>query len=377
MQTDQVKLLLDKINFIYHQQNLYPKLIVKRHWSKDNPVISGELSVPSAYSFYLKRQLNNLLQLGAEISVEPTRRVTNSRDGKILDYVDEQHLDLRNKKIFLFSPERIEISVERLRHYTGTEVEDFQSRILMTNYPMHMEVFAEIFPDCIKPKAANVQMPAYHHVLPDNQGITIVNIGVGATNAKTFTDHVCVLKPDLMLMIGHCGGLRNNQKLGDYVLANSYLRDDKVLDDILPLKIPVVPNPVLTNIIMDILHEDKVDYRIGCVFTTSDRNWEFRKTAYMKDFALSRSVAIDMESATVAANGYRYRVPNATLLAVSDKPLHGELKRTQESAEFYNNSKKRHVELAIQIVNKCKELYPQGFPTSVVRGLYDPLMISV
>ncbi len=30
-----------------------------------------------------------------------------------------------------------------------------------------------------------------------------------------------------------------------------------------------------------------------------------------------------MESATIAANGFRFRVPYGTLLCVSDKPLHG------------------------------------------------------
>jgi len=370
-----VDTILKKITSIYYKDKYYPKLIVTRHWSEDNPEISGELSFPEAYMFYLKQQLSALLKLGAKIKVIPSRPITDPYHAKILDYIDEEHLDIRNKKIFLFGPERIEISVERLMHYTGTNVRDFQSNILITNYDMHMKIFKEIFPDCIKP-SSDVQMPAYHHVEENNSGITIVNIGVGPSNAKTFTDHVCVLKPNFMMMIGHCGGLRNNQKVGDFVLANTYLRDDKVLDDILPLKIPVVPNPMLNQLIMDVLESRKVDYRIGCVFSSADRDWEFRKDSFMKDITLSRSIAIDMESATVAGNGYRYRVPNATLLMVSDKPLHGKLKRVEDSMQFYNASKRLHVEIAIEVVKKSKQLYPDGFPTNIIRGLYDPLMIS-
>jgi len=371
-----VEEIIAEIHKIYYEQKNYPKLVIHRPWSKDNPEISGELSVPDAYTFYLKQELKNLISMGAEIRVEASRPITSPYTSKVLDYVDEQDLDLRNKKIFMFGPERIELSVERLKHYTGTDIEDFQSHILLTNYSMHMDSFAEVYPDCVKPKG-DVQMPAYHHKMHGNTGITIVNIGVGPSNAKTFTDHVCVLKPDVMLMIGHCGGLRNNQACGDFVLANSYWRDDRVLDEVLPFRAPVVPNHLLNEIIMDVLDEKKLTYRVGCVFSTADRNWEFYKNRYIHDFALSRSLGVDMESATIAGNGYRYRVPNATLLMVSDKPLHGKLKRSVEAQAFYQNTKEVHIQVAIKVMMECRQRFPQGFPASMLRGLYDPLMISM
>ena len=83
------------------------------------------------------------------------------------------------------------------------------------------------------------QMPAYHMTRPDKSGITMINIGVGPSNAKTITDHVAVLRPHTWLMLGHCAGLRNSQELGDYVLAHAYVREDHVLDDDLPVWIPL------------------------------------------------------------------------------------------------------------------------------------------
>src|SRR5690606_25677847 len=62
------------------------------------------------------------------------------------------------------------------------------------------------------------QMPAYHLIAPDGQGVSLVNIGVGPSNAKTICDHLAVLRPEAWLMIGHCGGLRGSQSIGDYVL---------------------------------------------------------------------------------------------------------------------------------------------------------------
>jgi len=371
-----IRQIIERINEIYYKKKKYPKLKITRPWSTTNKEITGELARPSAYSFYLERELENLLALGATISIVASRHITDPYDAKLLDYVDEYQMDIRKKKLFLFGPERTEISIERLRHYTGTEVEDFQSYILLTNYAMHMEIFAEMFPDCTK-SAGHPQMPTYHHKAPDNQGITIVNIGVGPSNAKTFTDHVCVLKPEMMLMIGHCGGLRNNQQVGDFVLASSYYRNDKVLDEVLPSDIPVIPSYPLNALIIDELEKAMVEYRIGCVFTTADRNWELNKGLYMNKIALSRSVGIDMESATIAANGYRYRVPNATLLMVSDKPLHGKPKMSGDAKKFYQSSKKLHVELAVKIVARAEKEYPYGFPANMVRGLYDPLLVSL
>jgi nucleoside phosphorylase len=82
-------------------------------------------------------------------------------------------------------------------------------------------------------------MPAWHLITADGQGITLINIGVGPSNAKTICDHLAVLRPDVWLMIGHCGGLRESQLIGDYVLAHAYLRDDHVLDAVLPPDIPI------------------------------------------------------------------------------------------------------------------------------------------
>ena len=161
------------------------------------------------------------------------------------------------------------------------------------------------------------QMPAYHLIAPDRSGITLVNIGVGPSNAKTICDHLAVVRPEAWLMIGHCGGLRPSQRIGDYVLAHAYLRDDKVLDDMLPPEIPVPAiaevQVAMANAAEAILGSgDPEDFkrrlRTGTVVTTDDRNWELRYSSSALRFSLSRAVGIDMESATIAAQGYRFRV---------------------------------------------------------------------
>lgn len=357
-----------------YEQGKYPKMIVERAWSEHNPTINGELAHPKALRWYLKRELTRLLQKNADVTIEPSRETIHLNNPLLLDHTDESEWDITNKKLFLFSPERTEISLDRLSHYTGTDPCDFQRYILFTNYAMHVEVFLEKFPDCVKPAREGVQMPAYHHKLDDNKGITLINIGVGPSNAKTITDHVAVLRPDAMIMVGHCGGLRNHQEIGDFVLASGYMREDKVLDDLFPIGIPVVPNYLLNLYLKQVLDHHGLSHRVGTVYTTANRNWEFSKKATVEQIHQSRSMAVDMESATVATNGFRYRVPHATLLCVSDKPLHGKPKLSGAAQAFYQNSKEMHLELVIETIEMVKQNFPEGLPNSSIRAMNEPLM---
>lgn len=369
----QVEKACDIMESIY-ENGEYPNVLVKRSWSKHNPVITGEIARPKSYRWYLLRELNKLGRKGAEISVIPSRNRLSMNDPQLLDNTDEDDWDITQKKLFLFSPERIEISLNRLEHYTGTQPEDFQRYILFTNYDMHVEVFQERFPDCVTPARIGVQMPAYHHKLADNKGISLVNIGVGPANAKTITDHVAVLRPDAMIMVGHCGGLRNHQDIGDFVLATGFMRNDGILDDILPLNIPITPNYLLNVYLKEVLDKYNRDHRLGTIFTTANRNWEFIKRRTVEQIHMSRSIAVDMESATVATNGYRYRIPNATLLCVSDKPLHGKPKLSEEAQNFYKDSKQLHLEIVIEALEICKRNYPEGLPNASIRAMNEPLM---
>ncbi len=284
-----------------------------------------------------------------------------------------------------FDALRTDFSLARLRHYTGTPVDHFQPFILFTNYTRYVDEFVRwacsriadpdspyealscaggtyVTADTPNPEQAvsdlawkNHQMPAYHLVSRQGRGITLVNIGVGPSNAKTICDHLAVLRPHAWLMIGHCGGLRESQMIGDYVLAHAYLRDDHVLDAVLPPDIPIPSIAEVQRALYDATktvsgmpgEEVKQRLRTGTVVTTDDRNWELRYSASALRFNLSRAVAVDMESATIAAQGYRFRVPYGTLLCVSDKPLHGEIKLPGQANRFYDGAISEHLQIGI------------------------------
>jgi len=226
------------------------------------------------------------------------------------------------------------------------------------------------------------QMPAYHLVRKGGRGVTLVNIGVGPSNAKNITDHLAVLRPHAWLMIGHCGALRRSQKLGDYILAHAYLRADNVLDHVLPPSIPL-PNIAevqlaLTEAVLDVTGLDRLELkkhlRTGTVVTTDDRNWELEFENIAAQLNQARAIAIDMESATVAANGYRYRVPYGTLLCASDRPIHGEIKLPGMADAFYQERVGQHLQIGLRTVDYlAKESARGALHSRKLRSFDEPL----
>ena len=294
------------------------------------------------------------------------------------------------RPLALFDGLRTDFSLARLRHYTGTPTEHVQQYILFTNYHRYVDEFVRWAcgqlgegsrftgvsgaGGIVVESSADIdrlisdsawrrhQMPAYHLMAPGRTGITLVNIGVGPSNAKTITDHLAVLRPEAWLMIGHCGGLRPSQRIGDYVLAHAYLRDDHIMDDVLP---PEIPIPAIAEVQQALARaaetvsgqsgeELKQRLRTGTIVTTDDRNWELRYSQSALRFSLSRAVGVDMESATLAAQGYRFRVPYGTLLCVSDKPLHGELKLPGQANRFYERAINEHLRIGIETVEELR-----------------------
>ncbi|WP_374290767.1 AMP nucleosidase [Paenirhodobacter enshiensis] len=289
-----------------------------------------------------------------------------------------------------FTAQRVDYSLARLSHYTATAAEQFQNYVLFTNYQFYVEEFEkvarqmladpasgytsftgpgnhEIFsPDeALMAPAKMPQMPTYHLKRPDGNGITLVNIGIGPSNAKTATDHIAVLRPHAWLMVGHCAGLRNSQRLGDFVLAHAYLREDGVLDDDLPVWVPIPALAEVQVALQDAVaevtrlegYELKRIMRTGTVATIANRNWELRdQSGPVHRLSLSRAVGLDMESATIAANGFRFRVPYGTLLCVSDKPLHGELKLPGMATEFYRTQVASHLQIGVRAMEKLRAM---------------------
>jgi len=368
-------------------------LLVRNH---DMPVEIGASNEPIPLHFafpegiYVEGELSDRIE-------RPLRDMFDVPDLAVTDdaIVNGTYLPLPGEAMPLapFTAPRVDYSLHRLPHYTATHPEHFQNFVIFTNYQFYIDEFVQrarrliaageggydsfVEPgDVVTPAGMNEpiagtppgrlpQMPAYHLKRRDHGGITMVNIGVGPSNAKTITDHIAVLRPHAWLMLGHCAGLRNTQALGDYVLAHGYVREDHVLDADLPTWIPIPPlaeiQVALEEAVAEVTglkgFELKSIMRTGTVATIDNRNWELRDHREpVQRFSQSRAVALDMESATIAANGFRFRVPYGTLLCVSDKPLHGELKLPGMASDFYRRQVGQHLEIGLRAMEKLRAM---------------------
>ncbi|MEC7028858.1 MAG: AMP nucleosidase [Pseudomonadota bacterium] len=363
--------------------------------------------------------------LEADLTPEQLADVSSFFDQPDLDLMDDTiangthvYAPHQTEPLALFTAPRIDLSLMRLKHYTATDAVHFQNYVIFTNYQFYIDEFIKICRDIMAPtdnpslkrerqeyssfvepgnkitvnkNVADLdekdalgielsrmpQMPAYHLKRPDGSGITMVNIGVGPSNAKNITDHIAVLRPHAWLMLGHCAGLRNSQKLGDYVLAHGYLREDNVLYRDLHPSIPVPALAEIQQALEEAVarvtgHEGydlKMIMRTGTVATVDDRNWELRQ-AIRQNIRLSqsRAIALDMESGTVAANGFRFRVPYGTLLCVSDKPLHGQLKLPGMAESFYRQRVEQHLQIGLLTMSLLRDIGPEKLHSRKLRS---------
>ena len=425
--TERKKFCYPQLVVTYEGNGLQPNLARAYAKFQAPGVYSTTVTHPMAFARYLEEQLTYLQRdYQAHIEVRPSTQeipypyILQPRDelvsgtvsaaelalhfpvpqlslvgDEIADSLWEPHMTA-DLPLALFDAVRVDYSLKRLQHYSGTDWRHFQPWILLTNYHRYVDQFQTwaveqlsqdgpyealhvpgggvITRATSKVEAARLieaspwhkyQMPAYHLSRKDGAGgITLVNIGVGPSNAKTMTDHLAVLRPNCWLMIGHCGGLRHSQRIGDYVLAHAYLRQDHILDAILP---PEVPIPALAEVQVALQQATaevtgekgdalKARLRTGTVMTHDDRNWELRWTKERKRINLSRAIAIDMESGTLAAQGYRFRVPYGTLLCVSDKPLHGEIKLPGSANAFYDRAVAEHLMIGISSLELLRSI---------------------
>ncbi|WP_315702704.1 MULTISPECIES: AMP nucleosidase [unclassified Bradyrhizobium] len=372
------------------------RLLIENHGL---PVEVGVSNEPIPLHFAYRRDINvegTLASADSPLLMRSLRDVFDTPNLAAMDdAIADGTLELRPgdpEPLSLFRAARVDYSLRRLYHYTGTDPEHFQNFVIFTNYQFYVDAFAqacqqrlaagETGPDSFVAPGNVItrnqrlgggttgtapermpQMPAYHLVEPGYRGITLINIGTGPSNARNVTDHVAVLRPHAWLMLGHCAGLRNSQRLGDYVLAHGYVREDHVLDHELPTSVPI---PALAEMqvaleaaVADITglsgFELKRVMRTGTVASVDNRNWEISGPEVIRRLSQSRAVALDMESAAIAANGYRFRVPYGTLLCVSDKPLHGEIKLAGMANEFYRQRVGQHLQIGLKALDTLKQ----------------------
>ena len=233
-----------------------------------------------------------------------------------------------------------EIVEDWLPRYTDRKLEDFSKYILLTNFTKYVELFAEQF---------NTPVIGLKNSMPnaDGGGITIVNFGMGSANAATIMDLLSAIKPNAVLFLGKCGGLKKTNSIGDYVLPIAAIRGEGTSNDYLPPEVPSLPAFSMLRAISSAIRDSGKDYWTGTVYTTNRRVWEFDLT--FKEYLIkTHATGIDMETATLLTAGFANRIPTGALLMISDKPIEEDGVKTQESDRYVTKAfASEHVKLGI------------------------------
>jgi AMP nucleosidase len=235
-----------------------------------------------------------------------------------------------------------------LPRYTGEQLKNFGSYILLTNFSNYVNLFAKWH----TVEVVGIGKPMQCATSDD---ITIINFGRGSPTAATVMDLLMAIETKAVLFLGKCGGLKRRNKIGDLILPIAAIRGEGTSGDYFPAEVPALPAFALQKAISTTIRDYEVDYWTGVVYTTNRRVWEHDEEfkSYLKEI---RAYAIDMETATIFTVGFYNKIPTGALLLVSDSPMVPEGVKTEESdlkvtADFVEDHLKIGIDSLKQLSN--------------------------
>ena len=240
-----------------------------------------------------------------------------------------------------------EIAGNWLVRYTKNPLESFGNLILLTNFNNYVDLFCEQMGVKTVGFDANMRMATA-------DGISIINFGMGSSNAALIMDLLSCIKPKACLFLGKCGGLSEKTHLGDYILPLAGIRGEGTSDSYFPPEIPALPAFMLQRSVSTVMRDMQQDYWTGTIYTMNRRLWEHDETfkAYLRS---TRAMGIDMETATLFSCGFYNHIPTGALLLVSDNPLVPEGVKTEASDNSVTaNFAAQHVNIGIQAMQLLK-----------------------
>lgn len=245
---------------------------------------------------------------------------------------------------------KADIVKDWLPRYTGQQLKNFGSYILLCNFSNYVELFA---------KWHSVEVVGVGKAMQcaTADDITIINFGMGSPGAATVMDLLTAIKPQAVLFLGKCGGLKKKNSVGDLILPIAAIRGEGTSNDYFPPEVPALPAFALQKAISTTIRNYEKDYWTGTCYTTNRRVWEHDEEfkTYLKRI---RAMAIDMETATIFSTGFYNEIPTGALLLVSDSPMTPEGVKTSKSDAVVTTT---YVETHLGIgIDALKELKNQG-----------------
>lgn len=248
-----------------------------------------------------------------------------------------------------FMKTKKEIVDNWLPRYTGVSNRAFGEYILLSNFKNYVELFAQKF---------NVSVQGLDRPMQSatSENISIINFGMGSAMAATVMDLLSAIQPKAVLFLGKCGGLKKTL-VGDLILPIAAIRGEGTSNDYMPAEIPALPSFRLQRAVSSTIKKYQRDYWTGTVYTTNRRVWE-HDNQFKSYLGKIRTMAVDMETATIFTVGFVNGIPHGALLLVSDNPMEPEGVKTEASDQTVTSD---FVQLHLDIgIDSLKELRDSG-----------------
>ncbi|MBN2479242.1 MAG: AMP nucleosidase [Parachlamydiales bacterium] len=256
-----------------------------------------------------------------------------------------------------------QVALETLERYSGSPTEEFQEKLIITNFPRYVHYFAE---------TRNVKIwqgSAFEVAHCPKEGVSILDFKIGSPAVALVVDICSFLPVKAALLLGMCGGLRRRYNVGEYLVPVASIRGEGTSDYYFPQEVPSLANFLMQRAVTEILDQEKAVYHIGITYTTNMRFWEFNEE-FKNVLKLSKAQGIEMECATLFSASYKRKFTLGALLLISDLPLKQDGIKTKQKAEFvFDNYTKDHVEIGIKILNQARKMQAKSVKGSYHRDI--------
>lgn len=235
-----------------------------------------------------------------------------------------------------------EITHNWLPRYTSMPLEKFGRWVLLTNFANYVRMFCDQFGCELYGEGRPMQAAT------NDDGVTIINFGMGSPNAATIMDLLTAISPKGVLFLGKCGGLKTSTEIGHFILPIAAIRGEGTSNDYLNPMVPALPSFKLHKFVSEKLRQADLEYRTGVVYTTNRRVWE-HDPAFHQQLRAMTCIAVDMETATLFIVGHKNQISRGALLLVSDMPNTPEGVKTEETDRQVTESwVEQHLQLGIE-----------------------------
>jgi len=179
--------------------------------------------------------------------------------------------------------------------------------------------------------------------------LTTINGGRFSTDTAITSEVMCNAGIQNIIRIGTCGSLDENIKVGDLVIVDKVIRGDGVTPYYVDKDFVTVADKKISDLMFNIAKEMGCNVHRCTTWTTDALLRETREIVEAK--RKEGATAVDMVSSTLLTIAQKYNVKAASILAVSDNVITGEMGFMNP---LYYMAEANMIKIALETVKKLE-----------------------